>query len=357
MIVIGGGQAGLSVGYHLKRAGLDFVILDAGARIGDTWRQRWDSLRLFTPARYDGLDGMPLPGAAGRLPTKDEMADYLERYAAHFALPILHGVRVERLTREGDRYLVQAGAQEFEADARGRRDGELPGPQGPRVREGPRRPGSSSSTRASTRSLAQLKPGRRADRGRGQLRRRDRDRDGAATTRRGSPGATPARSRSAIEKPWVRRVSWRFVLPRRVPPHPHGEHADRAARCAPKLIPRAGRASGSGASDLDGAGVEWVARVAGVKDGLPVLADGRVLDVRERHLVHRLRPRALVDRPARSSTRTASRATTSGLVEGEPGLYFVGQHFQHAFSSTMIHGVGRDAARMVAAIRQRQKQA
>src|SRR5436190_332373 len=78
VIVIGGGQAGLSVGYHLKRKGLRFVILDAHERVGDAWRKRWDSLRLFSPAWLDALDGMPFPGPQDAFPTKDEMADYLE---------------------------------------------------------------------------------------------------------------------------------------------------------------------------------------------------------------------------------------------------------------------------------------
>src|SRR3712207_4494100 len=91
-VVIGGGQAGLSVGYHLARRGLPFVILEANERIGDTWRERWDSLRLFTPARYDGLDGMPFPAPAHTFPTKNEMADYLESYASRFKLPVRTGV-------------------------------------------------------------------------------------------------------------------------------------------------------------------------------------------------------------------------------------------------------------------------
>jgi len=84
VIVIGGGQAGLSVGYHLRRQGLRFVILETNERVGDSWRRRWDSLRLFTPARFNGLDGMVFPAAPDSLPTKDEMADYLEHYARHF---------------------------------------------------------------------------------------------------------------------------------------------------------------------------------------------------------------------------------------------------------------------------------
>ncbi len=99
VVVIGGGQAGLAAGYHLKRRGLSFVILDASERIGDVWRQRWDSLRLFTPARYDSLDGLPFPAPATSFPTKDEMADYLEAYAARFELPVRSGVRVERVSK------------------------------------------------------------------------------------------------------------------------------------------------------------------------------------------------------------------------------------------------------------------
>src|SRR5512143_999738 len=112
-VVIGGGQAGLSVGHHLARHGVDFVILDASARVGDTWRRRWDSLRLFTPARHAGLDGTPFPAPPFSFPTKDEMADYLEAYARRFSLPVRHGVRVDRLTREGETYVVRAGDQVF----------------------------------------------------------------------------------------------------------------------------------------------------------------------------------------------------------------------------------------------------
>ncbi|CAN5845412.1 hypothetical protein BH24GEM1_BH24GEM1_18900 [soil metagenome] len=98
-VVIGGGQAGLSTGYHLARRGLPFVILEAHSRIGDSWRQRWDSLRLFTPARYDGLAGMPFPAPPHSFPTKNEMADYLESCAARFALPVRTGTAVDRLSR------------------------------------------------------------------------------------------------------------------------------------------------------------------------------------------------------------------------------------------------------------------
>lgn len=115
IVVIGAGQAGLSVGYHLARRGLDFVILESSGRVGDSWRSRWDSLRLFTPARYNALAGMPFPAAPRSFPTKDEMADYLEHYAATFKLPVHTGVRVDEVTRSGDRYTVRAGDRRYHA--------------------------------------------------------------------------------------------------------------------------------------------------------------------------------------------------------------------------------------------------
>ncbi len=115
-VVIGGGQAGLAAGYYLARQGRDFVILDAHDRVGDTWRKRWDSLRLFTPASFNGLPGMPFPARRGHLPTKDEMAGYLEAYAARFKLPVQLGVRVDELARDGDRYLIAAGTRRLEAN-------------------------------------------------------------------------------------------------------------------------------------------------------------------------------------------------------------------------------------------------
>src|SRR5439155_21053182 len=117
-IVIGGGQAGLSLGYYLKQLGRPFAILDANRRIGGSWRTRtWDSLRLFTPARYDGLPGWPFPAPAWSYPTARETADYLELYADRFELPVRSGVRVDRLAKAGDRFLVEAGERRFLASS------------------------------------------------------------------------------------------------------------------------------------------------------------------------------------------------------------------------------------------------
>ncbi|HET9303515.1 MAG TPA: NAD(P)-binding domain-containing protein, partial [Propionibacteriaceae bacterium] len=87
-VIVGGGQAGLALGYHLAQRDQSFVISDANRRTGDSWRKRWDSLQLFTPAYLSGLPGLEFPGQRSRCPTKDEMADYLEAYATRFDLPI-----------------------------------------------------------------------------------------------------------------------------------------------------------------------------------------------------------------------------------------------------------------------------
>ena len=85
----------------------DLVILDAEREVGGAWRRRWDSLRLFTPAEYSGLPGAPFPAPPSHLPDKDEVADYLERYAARFDLPLRQGTHVTRVSRDGDRFVVE----------------------------------------------------------------------------------------------------------------------------------------------------------------------------------------------------------------------------------------------------------
>ncbi|HEX8489082.1 MAG TPA: NAD(P)/FAD-dependent oxidoreductase [Propionibacteriaceae bacterium] len=107
VVVVGAGQAGLALGWHLAQLGVRFLLLESAGAIGQSWRSRWDSLRLFTPAEYDSLPGLPFPARSGHYPTKDEVADYLADYAAHFALPVLLNTTVTRAIRSGDRFEVQ----------------------------------------------------------------------------------------------------------------------------------------------------------------------------------------------------------------------------------------------------------
>jgi putative flavoprotein involved in K+ transport len=121
VLVIGGGQAGLAMGYHLAQTGLRFEIIDAGARVGQAWRSRWDSLRLFTPAQYDNLPGLRFPALPDTYPGKDDVANYLELYATKFELPVRSGVHVTSLTHStmsmnGDGgYTAKAGAETLQA--------------------------------------------------------------------------------------------------------------------------------------------------------------------------------------------------------------------------------------------------
>jgi putative flavoprotein involved in K+ transport len=103
MLVIGAGQAGLALGHHLARRDASFLLLDAGPEVGHSWRSRWDSLRLFSPAEYDSLPGMPFPAPDGSYhPTKDDVADYLQAYAQRFRLPVRLNSPVFRLHRDAD---------------------------------------------------------------------------------------------------------------------------------------------------------------------------------------------------------------------------------------------------------------
>ena len=117
VLVIGGGQAGLAMGYHLKQAGHQFRILERHPRIGDSWRNRHDSLVLFTPRAYSALPGLPVPGDPDGYPNKDEMADYLEHYANYFELPVSTETGIRSLTQADGGFRARTDAGEI-IDAR-----------------------------------------------------------------------------------------------------------------------------------------------------------------------------------------------------------------------------------------------
>jgi putative flavoprotein involved in K+ transport len=114
--VVGGGQAGLALGYFLARRGRRFVILEAADAVGPAWRERWDSLLLFTPRRYDSLPGLAFPGDPDGYPTRDEVVAYLEQYAARFELPTELGSRVRSLAKEDGTYVLDLGDRRIEAE-------------------------------------------------------------------------------------------------------------------------------------------------------------------------------------------------------------------------------------------------
>ncbi len=140
VLVVGAGQAGLAVGHHLNQTVGRFLLVDAAPEDGAVWRRRWDSLQLFTPAQYDNLPGLPFPAGKDRYPTKDDVADYLDRYVAAFDLPIRLNTQVIALTRDTDGiYLAEVGEEVLAAPGGGRHRA-VPGASHPRGR-GSNRPG------------------------------------------------------------------------------------------------------------------------------------------------------------------------------------------------------------------------
>jgi putative flavoprotein involved in K+ transport len=115
--VIGGGQAGLAIGYFLRQQGYRFVILERASEVAPAWRERWDSLTLFTPRRYSALPGLPFPGDPDGYPTRDEVIGYLERYAETFELPVELKSDVEKLDKGDDgRFRLAVRGQTIIAD-------------------------------------------------------------------------------------------------------------------------------------------------------------------------------------------------------------------------------------------------
>ena len=114
-VIIGARQAGLAMAWHLAQQNLRFVVLDAAAELGHTWRSRWDSLRLFSPAQYDALPGMPFPATADSYPTKEQVADYVQAYAARFDFPVRLNARVTELRRVGEEFDIRTADSAFRA--------------------------------------------------------------------------------------------------------------------------------------------------------------------------------------------------------------------------------------------------
>jgi putative flavoprotein involved in K+ transport len=347
VVVIGGGQAGLSVGYHLAQVGARFVILDANERIGDAWRKRWSSLRLFTSANFAGLDGMPFPARCNYFPTKDEMADYLEAYSRRFHLPVRNGVRVERLFRRGDRYVVTAGALELDAKNIVVAMSQYQRAKVPAFATAL----TSEITQLHSidyRSPSQLRPGAVVLVGAGNSGADialDIARAGHKAWIAGrDTGEAPFRPEGFLARNLFTPLLLRFVFPHVLTVEtPLGRQIRRIMlnRGLPRIRVKA--------RDLAAAGVERAPRMVGVRDGQPLLEDGRTLAVANVIWCSGFHAGFdWIDLPIFDEHGEPKHQ--SGLVEDHPGLYLVGLAFLHSMSSSMIHGVGRDAARIVRTI-------
>jgi putative flavoprotein involved in K+ transport len=346
-VIIGAGQSGLSVGYHLAKRGVSFVILEQNQRVGDTWRHRWDSLRLFTPARYDGLVGMKFPAPRMSFPTKDDMGDYLESYAAHFKLPVETGVTVDKLSRRGNTYIVSAGNMQYEAE---QVVVAMANYQKPAIPAFARELSSDIVQLHSKdyRNPSQLAPGGVLVVGAGNSGAEislEVVRSGHETWMSGrSTGELPFRISSFagrhILSPFILRFVFHPVLTSSTP---------MGRKLRPAGLPNGGPLIRQKRADLAAAGIVAVPKLATVHDGQPVLANGRALDVANVIWCTGFVPGFdWIDIPIFDAAGLP--AHTRGVVTSEPGLYFVGLHFLHSFSSTMIHGAARDAAYVANAV-------
>ncbi len=353
-VIVGGGQAGLSTGYHLQRRGRPFVILEANARVGDRWRRHWDTLRLYSPARYDGLPGMPFPADAWSFPQKDEVASFLEKYALTFDLPVRTSTPVKSLDRLPDgRFRVELDEGSLTCDNVVVATGtfgqspsipDLAADLDPSIQQlhssAYQRPaqvppgrvlvvGASHSGTDIAYELAQTLPVTLCGRDCGQL-----------------PFRPEQRRAHAIFPVVV--FAWRHVLTRRTP---MGRNEMVAVRNHGGPMIRVHR------EDLAERGVERrTERLTGTRDGRPMLEDGTVVDASTvvwatgfRQVFDWIRFPVVGEDGWPQEMR--------GVVDGVPGLFFCGLAFQYAFSSMVFPGIGRDADYLARRIEARAKQA
>lgn len=341
-LVIGGSQSGLAIGHHLQRRNRRFVILDAHDRVGDAWRQRWDSLRLFTTARYDGLPGMAFPAPRRAYPTKDDVADYLEAYAERFDLPVITGVTVNRLLRRGALFHAEAGDRTVTAHNVVVATGAFHTPRVPAFADQLAASVVQFHSR-SYRNPSQLRDGGVLIVGAGNS-----GAEIAVEIARHHPtwlsgrdtGQEPTRAGSLPDR-LLQPLMWFGASRVLTVASPLGRAVRDHFFDPPRGIPL-GRVR---RRDIRVAGVERVPRTVGVRDGQPVLDDGRTLQVANViWCTGYVMDLSWIDLPITGAHGYPIHER--GVVVSQPGLYFVGLPFLSTLSSVLLGGVGRDAARI-----------
>ena len=343
VVVIGGGQAGLSVGYHLKQRGVRFAILDSSERIGDAWRKRWDSLKLFSPAWLDSLDGWPMPLPRNTFPTKDEMADYLEAYARRFELPVRLGTQVLRLSRRDGGFVIETSrgtvrAQQVVIAMASFQHKKVP------AFASELSPSIKQLHSSEYKNPAQLQDGRVLVVGLGNsgaeiAHELSRTHEVMMTAKQSAE--VPFKNDSFLGRWILLGLLMRFVFHRVLTIR---TKIGRKAR--PNMIRTATPLIRTRARDLERDGVERAGtRIVAIAKGLPVNDEGRALDVRNVLWCTGYEgARSWIDLPI--FDEDGQPRHEAGVVTEAPGLYFVGLPFLYAMSSAMVHGVGRDAARI-----------
>jgi len=346
VVVIGAGQAGLAAGYHLAERGIEFVILEASPRVGDVWRHRYDSLLLYSPARYDALPGHRFPLGRNAFPTGAQMGDYLEAYVAHHRLPVRTAVRVDSLRPASDGsggYLVMAGPRTYGADHVVVATGAFQRPHVPEFAS-QLSPGIRQLHSADYRNPGQLADGPVLVVGvshSGADLAHEIAAAGHRTILSGRdhgqlPFSVDSR-RGVFAWPILRFLAWNLLTLST----PIGR------KMAPRIRKGGGPLLRIRRSDLERAGVEqFEARTTGVSEGKPVLADGTVLDVANVIWCTGFRPDySWIDLPV--VNEDGMPMEYRGVVDSSPGLYFLGVPFLYSFTSMLVLGAGRDAAYVV----------
>jgi putative flavoprotein involved in K+ transport len=353
-VIIGGGQAGLAAGHELARRGLPFVILEANARIGDNWRSRWQSLRLYSPARFDSLPGRPFPAARSAYPSGKQMGDYLESYAQADGLPVRTGVHVDRLRRRDDGqdgFVVEAGDQRFEAAQVIVATGAFQHPSVPAFAD------QLDPAINQLHSSAYHGPWQLHD---GSVLVVGASHSGAdvaiEAARNGHRTFMAGRIHGELPVPLESRRG-RFIFPILLFMFKHVMtlRTPMGRKMAPHVRMGGGPLLRVRRPDLDAAGVErFDGRVDGVRDGKPVLADGRALNVANVVWCTGFRPDfSWIELPITGDDGWP--LERRGVVASMPGLYFLGLPFLYAFSSMLVAGAGRDAAYVADRVAERVK--
>ncbi len=346
VIVIGAGQAGLSAGYFLAKKNVPFLILDANERVGDPWRNRWDSLRLFTPAKFNGLAGMPFPADPNSFPTKDEMGDYLESYAKHFNLPVKNNVKVDGLSKEGNKYCVTAGDEQFEAEHVVIAMSNYQVPKVPAFAKD-LNPDIVQVHSFDYRSPSQLQEGSVLVVGAGnsgsELALEAARNNHEVWLSGRDNGHIPFDIEGTLAKLIMVRLVIRFLFHRVLTT---GTPVGRKVR--PKVVSQGGPLIRNKPKDFVRAGIKRIPKITAVKNGLPVDVKQQVINAKNIIWCTGFYPSfSWIDIPVFKDKEPMQER---GVVKNEPGLYFVGMHFLYSLSSAMVHGAERDAEFVVKTI-------
>jgi putative flavoprotein involved in K+ transport len=332
-VIIGAGQAGLAVGYFLSKINEDFIIIDEEEKVGDSWRHRWDSLLLFTPSQYDGLPGFPFPLKRGKYPSKEEMAGYLETYAAEFNLPVQLNTKVTHIsisnhfeisTSEGmltcDRVVIATGTNPL-----------------PRI---PEFAAELDQNIFQIHSSGYINPG--------SVPAGD-----VLVVGAGTSGIEIAIELSKSRKVYISgkptfhipdaifryggRLYWWLINHLITIKTPVGRKARQSILKGGSPLIRVS------AAELDKAGVERLPRVAGIKDEKPFLEDGRIIPVTSIVWATGYKPDFSWIDPI-VTDETGWPVTKRGLSISVQNMFFIGMLFQYGLTSGLVGGVGRDAA-------------